>query len=1142
MSFERKPGGSTRTSALTSGPASEPTPGRSTLTHGMVQMKIKAGKPATGEQVKAAAAEGVAGSAGGLPFLSLIQKSFGRHDVSSVRAHTDSAAAAGARAMGAEAYASGSSVAFGAAPDLHTAAHEAAHIVQQRSVLALTGGVGAAGDAHEQNADAVADRVVAGESAEDLLDRYTSGGPSAPVVQQKITTSAGAAGGKPTVYVTWKSIKAPKFTHAQIDASRAVREEFRANLLAVGTVMEDARFETVWNKISGEGTDADAFDIDDTTGRAALLGELDKRYASSARSADKFGRNQRDINVLISPTMKAHQDLEKKVGGRNTMMVKKPMGTAPARKPVTPADRAQQTQTHLSTVTHHTYAGAGEESQSALRLDQLGLITSTNNDATNALLAQDAQSRDDLGDMAARLAVAHGIGSMSREEAMANRVMRHALKLITRLEQTLDAKVKVTVPDKSSSGQDGVHAEIRIYQHDDFDTATHHMPSGTKVPCAGCYLYFVAEGDAIGVYMGPMWLTEAALSQQLKGTKLGTIDDKNSGQLATIAEQIKQQYEAAIAQGGHMVESWVRGGGHTTQTNADSESDLDDDEFEAARLSALARGRTAPRSGIMPTKGKPAKLPKDETPKAKKPAKKPARKPEPLATPLSANGFGQFPAMYATPWPGGSSHSHPPNMQWTTGASSASPPLMPPSMAGMPPSMAGMGMSQSPIGGWSMPPQLSSPQPSMLSSPYKPSTPSSLQPQPSSPQLPTSSSSQPNTSRLDPFAPLLPMQPASPLLGGPWSPQVPTPQLTAPSSSSSDTLVQQLAAGFVSALSQPPTPLDPDMVLGGQLSFMDTLAPTGIGNVVDLQNASGAANNCLINSIADALRLPPVSILTLASIRIDCGGEANRFLGRADVPTILRHLKHAARVVLIETADVIGDGTAPFSAVIIEGAGPEIYIVNAHDLHFGWCRPKPGFKAVVGANTVTFTPIASSQSPPRTRPASPLPPMAFMFGRDGRDADSGDDHLRRSSPAPSTKLPVWSLPSSSSGPAPSRTASFDLGQRQSTAKRERAEASPPPLVRAATDLAIRPSKMQRGLGMRGGLSRGASMRGGASGSAGTGFSLPHVKKRLEIDPSLDEQDEDMLPDVEDFVPEPKRQDRKSHDDEDDGGSRGWFDS
>jgi hypothetical protein len=77
--------------------------------------------------------------------------------------------------MGADAFAMGDHVAFAGAPDLHTAAHEAAHVVQQRAGVQLEGGVGEVGDAYEQHADAVADLVVQGKSSEALLDRYAGG-------------------------------------------------------------------------------------------------------------------------------------------------------------------------------------------------------------------------------------------------------------------------------------------------------------------------------------------------------------------------------------------------------------------------------------------------------------------------------------------------------------------------------------------------------------------------------------------------------------------------------------------------------------------------------------------------------------------------------------------------------------------------------------------------------------------------------------------------------------------------------------------------------------------------------------------------------------------------------------------------------
>ena len=120
--------------------------------------------------VHAAAAHGTSGAASALPHLDTIQRAFGHHDVGGIQAHVGAEATAGAGAMGAEAFATGHHVAFAGTPSLHTAAHEAAHVVQQQAGVHLKGGVGAEGDVHEQHADRVADGVVRGESVEGLLD------------------------------------------------------------------------------------------------------------------------------------------------------------------------------------------------------------------------------------------------------------------------------------------------------------------------------------------------------------------------------------------------------------------------------------------------------------------------------------------------------------------------------------------------------------------------------------------------------------------------------------------------------------------------------------------------------------------------------------------------------------------------------------------------------------------------------------------------------------------------------------------------------------------------------------------------------------------------------------------------------------
>jgi hypothetical protein len=121
------------------------------------------------------------GAPGGLPHGDAIQQAFGRYDVGGIEAHGGDEAAA----IGAEAFTRGDEVAFAGSPDLHMAAHEAAHVVQQRAGVGPAGGVGEKGDAQEKQADAVADAVVAGEDAEPLLAEMAGGkgesGPAKPV-------------------------------------------------------------------------------------------------------------------------------------------------------------------------------------------------------------------------------------------------------------------------------------------------------------------------------------------------------------------------------------------------------------------------------------------------------------------------------------------------------------------------------------------------------------------------------------------------------------------------------------------------------------------------------------------------------------------------------------------------------------------------------------------------------------------------------------------------------------------------------------------------------------------------------------------------------------------------------------------------
>ena len=177
-----------------------------------VQREAKGAAPSSTD-VHAAADRGTSGSGGALPHAARIQAAFGSHDVGNVQAYTGGAASEASTAMGAEAYATGDKVAFRGVPSLHTAAHEAAHVIQQRAGVSLSGGVGQVGDSYERHADAVADAVVQGKSAEGLLGRHASGGASGVQMRNPPGASARPApGATPGTTPTAALPPVPQFT------------------------------------------------------------------------------------------------------------------------------------------------------------------------------------------------------------------------------------------------------------------------------------------------------------------------------------------------------------------------------------------------------------------------------------------------------------------------------------------------------------------------------------------------------------------------------------------------------------------------------------------------------------------------------------------------------------------------------------------------------------------------------------------------------------------------------------------------------------------------------------------------------------------------------------------------------------------
>ena len=125
--------------------------------------------PQGGTGLQQIAQRGFSGRPSTLPHLSRIQRAFGAYDVSDVRAYIGGPAKTANAALNAVGYTSGDAIAFARYPDLRLAAHEATHAVQQRAGVQLQDALGRSGDKYERHADAVADAVVQGQSAEGLL-------------------------------------------------------------------------------------------------------------------------------------------------------------------------------------------------------------------------------------------------------------------------------------------------------------------------------------------------------------------------------------------------------------------------------------------------------------------------------------------------------------------------------------------------------------------------------------------------------------------------------------------------------------------------------------------------------------------------------------------------------------------------------------------------------------------------------------------------------------------------------------------------------------------------------------------------------------------------------------------------------------
>lgn len=246
------------------------------------------------------------GSARSLPHLHRIQASFGTHDVSKVQAHTDSAARAANKHIGSKGLAHDGRIALGSdGLDLHTVAHEAAHVVQGEASVQLSG-ANKASSALEAHADAVAAQVVRGESAQSLLDAPPSGGGTAnkPAVQLKGVVEFIADGDDAFV----AAVRNNEFDNVALETPDALRVvQYVEHLLTKPVYADDKPTRVALHKLKTRASQ----ELDITKNKTDLAVAADWKNKAATAPGDKLYIGAgKDVSALVdnSPNKATEQE------------------------------------------------------------------------------------------------------------------------------------------------------------------------------------------------------------------------------------------------------------------------------------------------------------------------------------------------------------------------------------------------------------------------------------------------------------------------------------------------------------------------------------------------------------------------------------------------------------------------------------------------------------------------------------------------------------------------------------------------------------------------------------------------------------------------------------------------------------------
>jgi hypothetical protein len=486
----------------------------------------------------------------------------------------------------AHAYAQGNEIHVGPGQERHLP-HEAWHVVQQtqgrvKPTLRMKSRVSINDDRGlESEADAMGTRAQALGQEQSLPreapDVVPLGTPS-PVAQRVIIH------GSP-LPTTWKKIPEDSES-AAADIMQRVHDQ-------LGDEIDAKKLEQIWNKLAKDANLR--FDLGSDKDADALVAAIVKRYRTSMKYRQAYERRDTQAQALVKPLLDAHANLSFVPSARNPMVVDEHIHEVDFDEDEGNMG-AQRAATHASTLIRSLHP-SGEESQASFRRDGMGMAVSTNSNAENDLVRGELKVAQDLKKLAARILTEKKIESMSREDAMQNVVVRHALKLYDRISDYLASDAQVNVPSNVLDVIDGLHAEIRIVYMKGWDQQESYPPTGTMYPCMGCYLHLHGKDIEIGRWMGPMWVTNAALAKQLeallrKNLEMGKFPAK---ELEAVAQEVRVAYDG-LPPTSQMGKGKFKSGKSGYERRADSDDEYSDGEYERLQQRVVAHHRGTPMS------------------------------------------------------------------------------------------------------------------------------------------------------------------------------------------------------------------------------------------------------------------------------------------------------------------------------------------------------------------------------------------------------------------------------------------------------------------------------------------------------------------------------------------------------------------